>query len=73
MKRRAAALTNCLTFDQLCDAVISKLVEHFEGQLPSKQRVVGSNPSRDTIANPDFNPNSHSKRRYTCNSAYRFT
>jgi len=47
MKRGATALTNSLSLDQLCDAVISKLAERVERQLPSKQRVVGSNPSRD--------------------------
>ncbi len=35
------------TLQQLWDALGSKLIEAAQGQLPSKQRVVGSNPSRD--------------------------
>jgi hypothetical protein len=47
MKNRATALTNLTTLDQSSDAVTSKLAEKPEKRLPSKQRVVGSNPSRD--------------------------
>ena len=47
MRRRATALTNSSIIDQLCDVVLSKLVERFKEQLPSKQWVAGSNPSRD--------------------------
>ncbi len=43
----ATALPNSPTLSQLWEALGSKLIETAEGQLPSKQRVVGSNPSRD--------------------------
>jgi hypothetical protein len=46
-KKRTTALSNSPTLLQLWDALGSKLVEATQGQLPSKQRVVGSNPSRD--------------------------
>ena len=47
MKKRATALTNSQMIDHLCDLLIPKLEERFLNHLPSKQRVVGSNPSRD--------------------------
>jgi len=46
-KQGATALPNSPTLSQLWEALGSKLIETAEGQLPSKQRVVGSNPSRD--------------------------
>ena len=46
-EQRADALPNSPTLLQLWDALGSKLIEAAQGQLPSKQRVVGSNPSRD--------------------------
>jgi hypothetical protein len=49
MKQRAAALTNTQMLDQLCDLLIPKLEERLSNHLPSKQRVVGSNPSRDAM------------------------
>jgi hypothetical protein len=49
MKKRATALTNSQLLDQLCDLLIPKLEERLANRLPSKQRVVGSNPSRDAI------------------------
>ena len=47
MKQRATALTNSQMLAQLCNLLIPKLEERLATQLPSKQRVVGSNPSRD--------------------------
>ena len=47
MKQRATALTNAQMLDQLCDLLIPKLEERLANHLSSKQRVVGSNPSRD--------------------------
>ncbi len=47
MSKRATALSNSPTLQQLWDALGSKLIEAAQGQLPSKQRVVGSNPARD--------------------------
>ncbi len=49
MKHRATALTNSTTLDRISDAATSKLAEQAEERLPSKQRVVGSNPSRDAF------------------------
>ena len=46
-RKRAAALPNSPTLLQLWDALGSKLIEAAQGQVPSKQRVVGSNPARD--------------------------
>jgi hypothetical protein len=46
-KERATALPNSPTLLQLWDALGLKLIEAAQGHLPSKQRVVGSNPSRD--------------------------
>ena len=48
-KKRATALPNSPTFQQLWDALGSKLIEAAQGRLPSKQRVVGSNPPRDAF------------------------
>jgi hypothetical protein len=48
MKQRATALTNLQMIDQLCDLLIPKLEERLANHLPSKQRVEGSNPSRDS-------------------------
>ncbi len=45
--QRADDYHDSLTLQQLWDALGSKLIEAAQGQLPSKQRVVGSNPSRD--------------------------
>ena len=45
--QRATALSNSPTLLQLWDALGSKLIEATQGQVPSKQRVVGSNPARD--------------------------
>jgi len=47
MKQRPTALTNSEMLNQLCDLLIPKLEERLATHLPSKQRVVGSNPSRD--------------------------
>jgi len=47
MKQRATALPNSPTFQQLWDALGSKLIEAAQGQLSSKQRVVSSNLARD--------------------------
>jgi len=41
-------LTNSRMIDQLCDVLIPKLEERLANRLPSKQRVEGSNPSRDS-------------------------
>ena len=54
MKQRATALTNTQMLDQLCDLLIPKLEERLANHLPSKQRAVGSNPSRDAMVNPRF-------------------
>jgi hypothetical protein len=54
MKQRATALTNSRILAQLCDLLIPKLDEQLVNHLPSKQRVVGSNPSRDAIVNLCF-------------------
>ena len=48
MKQRATALTNSRMLDQLGDLLIPKLEERMANRLPSKQRVEGSNPSRDS-------------------------
>jgi|GEM_PF-2603946 len=48
MKQRPTALTNSEMLDQLCDLLIPKLEERLATHLPSKQRVEGSNPSRDS-------------------------
>ena len=47
VKKRAAALTNFPPLPQLCGAFPSSLAELKSERLPSKQQVVGSNPSRD--------------------------
>ena len=47
--KRATALLNSPTQPQLWDALGSKLNEAAQGKLPSKQQVVGSNPSRDAL------------------------
>jgi len=47
VKKGATALPDSTTFHELWDAIGSKLIESTQGQLPSKQRVVGSNPARD--------------------------
>jgi hypothetical protein len=44
---RATALPDYPILLKLWDALGSKLIKASQGQLPSKQRVVGSNPSRD--------------------------
>ncbi|MFH0768573.1 MAG: hypothetical protein V1932_03260 [Chloroflexota bacterium] len=49
VKERATALTNSITFQQLCDALGSKLAETAQGQLSSKQKVESSNLSRDAL------------------------
>ena len=49
MEQRATALTNADMLDQLCDLLIPKQEERLASHLPPKQRVVGSNPSRDAI------------------------
>jgi len=54
MKQRATALTNAQMLDQLCDLLIPKLKERLANHLSSKQRVVGSNPSRDAMINLRF-------------------
>jgi hypothetical protein len=46
-KQRATALPDSPTLLQLWEALGSKLIEAAQGSAPSKQRVVGSNPSRD--------------------------
>ena len=48
-EKGAAALPDLTTLLQLWDALGSKLIEAAQGQVPSKQRVVGSNPSRDAL------------------------
>jgi len=65
MKQRATALTNSQMLAQLCNLLIPKLEERLATQLPSKQRVVGSNPSRDAtkLARPTaFTNNNHGAR-----------
>jgi len=47
MRQRATALTNFQLLDQICDLLIPKLEERLARRLPSKRRVVGSNPSGD--------------------------
>jgi hypothetical protein len=49
MDKGATALLKNDTISQLCDLVLAKLKEEILGRLPSKQRVVGSNPSRDAM------------------------
>ena len=44
------AFTTTPIMEQLCDEILSKLIQHLDGQLPSKQWVVGSNPARDATA-----------------------
>ena len=53
MPKRAPASHDSPTLQQLWDALGSKLIEAPQEQLSSKQRVVGSNPSRDAIL-PSF-------------------
>ncbi len=48
-RKGATALPNSPTLLQLWEALGSKLIEATQGQLPSKQRVVGSNPARDAF------------------------
>ena len=48
-KQRADALPDSPTLLQLWDALGSKLIEAAREQTSSKQRVVGSSPSRDAI------------------------
>jgi hypothetical protein len=50
---RATALTNSPVFQQLWDALGSKLIEAAQGRLSSEQRVVGSNPSKDATEMSD--------------------
>ena len=57
-RKGATALPNSPTLLQLWDALGSKLIEAAQGQLSSKQRVEGSNPSRDSM-----NSNARFKRR----------
>jgi hypothetical protein len=54
MKQRATASTNTHILDQLCELLIPKLEERLANHLPSKQRVEGSNPSRDSTMNLRF-------------------
>ena len=54
MKQRATALTDARILDELCDLLIPKLEERLADHLPSKQRVVGSNPSRDATVDLRF-------------------
>ena len=49
-KQRATALSNSATFQQLWDALGSKLMETAQEQLPSKQWVESSSLSRDAIS-----------------------
>ena len=49
-KERAAALPLSPTPPQLGDLPGSKLAQSSRPRLPSKQRVVGSNPSRDAFS-----------------------
>ena len=48
-KRGATAYPENIDINQLCELVVAKLKEELIERLPSKQRVVGSNPSRDAI------------------------
>ena len=48
VEKRAAALTNSPPLPQLCGAFPSSLADVKSKRLPSKQRVEGSNPSRDS-------------------------
>ncbi len=57
-RKGATALPNSPTLLQLWDALGSKLIEAAQGQLPSKQLVEGSNPSRDST-----NSDARSKRQ----------
>ena len=50
VRKRATALPNSPTLLQLWDTIGLKLIQATQEQLPSKQRVVGSNPSRDALA-----------------------
>jgi hypothetical protein len=49
MNNRATAWQDSSSFDLLCDAVMARLEQLFKPPLPSKQWVVGSNPTRETI------------------------
>ena len=48
----ATALLENDNIGQLCDLVLARLKEEILDLLPSKQRVEGSNPSRDSRGNP---------------------
>jgi hypothetical protein len=48
-EKRPAALPNSATVSQLWEMLGSKLNEEIIGQMPSKQRVVGSNPAWDAL------------------------
>ena len=50
MKQRAPALPNSPTFQQLWDALGSKLIETTQGNLLYTQEVRGSSPLPPTIA-----------------------
>ena len=50
MKQRAPALSDSATFQQLWDALGSKLIESAEGNLLYTQGVRGSSPLPPTIA-----------------------
>ena len=54
MRQRATALTDSHMLDQLCNLLIPKLEKRLANHLPSKQRVEGSNPSRDSRINLGF-------------------
>jgi hypothetical protein len=48
MNKRATAWKDSSSFDLLCNAIMARLEERFKPPLPSKQWVVGSNPTRET-------------------------
>ena len=49
-KRRVPALPDSASFQQLWEALGSRLMDAAKGNLPSKQVVAGSNPvSRSTL------------------------
>jgi len=50
MQQRAAALTNSPTLLERGDDLGSKLSEVTGESVPSKQRIVGSNPSRGNFS-----------------------
>jgi hypothetical protein len=71
MKQRATALTDSRMIDQLCDLLIPKLEERLANHMPSKQRVEGSNPSRDSTKSSVATPSMKGRATLSppCNQA----